>query len=325
MYINSPLSILPVDLLRTKILWVTHDLDKTINSQTNFDDFKKIASTEAARLKKHLDEWAKRNLPEENVIFWAKNVFKEYEILFNEWRELYKTEFNYNSLDPEAVYNVIKTRRSIRRWLNKSVPEKLIKKMLQAANWAPSACNRQSCRYIVLRDNFQKQLIVNLREKWLQNAPVLIFIGTDKRNYLPEEINYVPYMDASMATQNMLLMAHSLGLGAVVVKTAGWDINVARSKGYSQKIAEMNIGLNLPSFFIPVSLVAIGYAVQTPKAPARLSYNKVVFHEKYNNVKQEIISVNIQNNTKIIIKQLIISILKKVAKKAGLRAYFSLH
>lgn len=322
--IESSITYIPNDLLRTKICWLAHDLDKTINSTTENNLFKKIGTHEAAGLRAYLDEWMKRKLPNEEVIIWAENVFKEFEIIVSGGKERYNLEFDYNELDPEAVFNVIKTRRSIRRWKNKSIPKELVRKVIEAGQWAPSACNRQSCRYIVLEEKSHKQLIVNLREHWLKDAPILIFVGVDKRNYLLEEINYVPYMDASVAIQNMLLLAHAIGLGAVLCKTAEWDINVARSEKYTNDLSAMYSGLNIPPYFIPVAIIALGYPERYPLEPKRLPYDSVTFYEQYSTEDQVFTFTETRKGIKKKIKYMVIRIIKRVARTFGIQAYLTI-
>ena len=106
----------------------------------------------------------------------------------------------------------------------------------------------------------------------------------NRRNYLKNEIKYVPYMDCSMASQNMLLMAHALGLGAVIVKTTGWEIYSAKSAKYLNMIKKMFMSLNLPDYFIPVSIIALGFPERIPNTPPRLPYENVVHYNKYSEV-----------------------------------------
>jgi len=277
----SPYNVLPIDLLRTRISWTAHDLDKTINAQIDINRLKSIGDNESRILTKALQEWDKREYRDDEIIKWARGVLEEYYLIVKDGKESVRDNISEYKFNPEQIFELIKTRRSVRRWEQKSVSNDLIKQILEAASWAPSACNRQSCRYIVLQNEQQKQLLVNLREEWLKHAPVIIFVGSDKRNYLPVEYDYVPYMDAAVATQNMLLMAHALGLGATMVKCTGWDLLEGRSHNYSRKILNMYEGLNLPKHFIPVAIVALGYPLRFPKEPARLSIESTVVFEKY--------------------------------------------
>jgi len=162
------------------------------------------------------------------------------------------------------------------------IPNTVIEKLIEAATWAPSAGNRQSVRYIVLVEDDQKMSLVNLRESFLGKAPLLIFIGTDRRNYYPEEVDIVLYLDASVATQNILLMAHAMGLRAVMVKCTNVDIKMDAtwSGGHERKkaINEMYLKLNLPKYFLPAVIVALGYPKRVPKTPPRLSKEGVRFY-----------------------------------------------
>jgi len=58
------------------------------------------------------------------------------------------------------LLNIIKTRRSIRKYKLQEVPEEQINKLLEAARWAPSAVNTQPWKFIVVRDNEIKKKIV---------------------------------------------------------------------------------------------------------------------------------------------------------------------
>ena len=280
--IESNIKELPKDLLRTKISWAAHDLDKTINAYANKTQFFLIAKNESKKLEECLNEWAIRKLEEEDLILWARNVQSEYLSVVKKATEINYINYDFSNLNPDSIYEIIKTRRSVRRWKEYPVPPDLIKKIIEVAQWAPSACNRQSCRFIILEDEDQKKALTNLREDWLKFAPVIIFVGADKRNYLKNEIDYVPYMDASMAAQNMLLMAHALGLGAVTVKTTGWEIHERRSDKYINMINNMVSSLQLPEYFIPVSIIALGFTARIPCAPARLPFNSVVHYNKFN-------------------------------------------
>ncbi len=276
----SSITLMPQDLLRTKISWLAHDLDKTINAKIDFKRFKQVALNESQKLEESLKEWESRNFLNDELILWAKEVLFDYETILNERKECNTININYSEFSPEMVIKLIKTRRSIRRWEKRPLSRDIILKLIEAGQWAPSACNRQSCRYIVLDDDSQKQLLVNLREEWLTYAPVLIFIGTDKRNYLPIEYDYVPYMDASMAAQNILLMAHALGLGATIIKTSAWDMIDGKSRNYSTKLIDMYEGLNIPSYFIPVAIIAVGYPARIPKEPKRLPIDSIMHYNK---------------------------------------------
>jgi len=327
--IESNIQELPNDLLKTKISWLAHDLDKTINTYINTDNFFLIAPKEANELDRFLDEWAIRKLENDKIVLWAIKVHNEYLSIVSKGIETNFVDFDFSKINSDSLYEIIKTRRSVRRWKNKRIPSDYIKKIIKAAQWAPSACNRQSCRFIILEDKNQKKVLTNLREDWLKFAPIIIFVGADKRNYLKNEIDYVPYMDASMATQNMLLMAHSLKLGAVTVKTTGWEIHEGRSYEYNKMIDNMVSSLQLPEYFIPISIVALGFPDRIPYAPTRLPFKSVAYYNKFNqseesnSFKRYDDKINYFENTKKnktnFTKNLIFRISRKLLSFLGIR------
>jgi len=118
------------------------------------------------------------------------------------------------------ILDFIKSRRSIRKFLNKPVEKELISQILEAARWAPSAGNCQPWRFLAVTDKKKTQKFDPFfHQPWVLNAPAIIVVmaspeDTFKR-YGPNSIWYI--QDCAAASQNMLLMAHGLGLGAVWV------------------------------------------------------------------------------------------------------------
>jgi nitroreductase len=74
------------------------------------------------------------------------------------------------------VFDAIKNRRSVRSYSKKAIPDDVMAKMRQALRWAPSACNFQPWRFILVSDAKLKQGIVEAAHNWswLADAPVII-------------------------------------------------------------------------------------------------------------------------------------------------------
>ena len=118
-----------------------------------------------------------------------------------------------------VVQKLIWERRSVRDWVpDKPVPEEMIQEILEAGRAAPTGCNLDIVRFIVIRDTETAKMV------WSDiptpmNSCVLIVICYDTRVY--ETIGHdklVPHnmlYDAAAAGDHMCLMAHALGLGAV--------------------------------------------------------------------------------------------------------------
>jgi len=109
--------------------------------------------------------------------------------------------------------SLIKTRRSIRLFQDKKIDRKTAKKIIEIATYAPSACNIQGWRFIVVDDQTKKQEIVDHGGSInIKNAPLGILVLYDNRTKNTEYADDV--QSAAAAIQNMLLKIHDLGLSA---------------------------------------------------------------------------------------------------------------
>lgn len=128
------------------------------------------------------------------------------------------------------VLENIKTRRSVRSYLDKPVPKDLIEKVLEAGNYAPTGNNRQAWRFVVVTEaEMRSKLYDTAYANWKK------FFDNIKKNS-PEHYEKVKHygemkdpvyyeapcvifvigsspLDCAMVTENMMLAAHSLGLG----------------------------------------------------------------------------------------------------------------
>lgn len=105
-------------------------------------------------------------------------------------------------------------RRSIRSYQQKQISEQELDSVLQAAEYAPSAMNQQSSKFVVVQNKEIMQKLIELGKKATNNekspfygAPTLILVFAEKDNIAP--IN-----DASLALENMFLAATSLNLAS---------------------------------------------------------------------------------------------------------------
>lgn len=185
------------------------------------------------------------------------------------------SEENKNASDTsidkcQAAIENIMTRTSIRQYKNQPVEQEKIDVMLKAAMAAPSAVNLQPWHFIVITD---KKTIDLLSGKQPTNAPLLIAMcGDTDKTTMPDGKGKLPdfwVQDVSAATQNLLLAAHALGLGAVW--TGVYPV--------MERTAEVANVLNCPSNIVPVAVVRIGYPDESPEPKNKfkeenISYNK---------------------------------------------------
>lgn len=159
----------------------------------------------------------------------------------------------------------IRTRRSIRAYTEAAVTQDDLDTMLAAAMSAPSAGNQQPWHFIVVDDRAILDRIAEVHPyaKMSAQAPLGIVVCGDRN-----EEKYPGYwvQDCSAATQNLLLAAHELGLGAV------WCGVYPRD----ERVAEIRQLFTLPDNVMPLAFVVIGYPAQFPPPADR--YRKERIH-----------------------------------------------
>ncbi|MCX7910168.1 MAG: nitroreductase family protein [Endomicrobia bacterium] len=138
--------------------------------------------------------------------------------------------------------DIIKTRRSIRKYIQKPIPDEIINQILDCARYAPTANNKQPWLFIVIKNNDLKTQIAELTDygKFIKEAYCCIAVFCEDTKYYLE--------DGSAATQNILLAAWSFGIGSCWI--------AGDKKFYAEKIKEL---LSLEAKYKLVSLISLGY------------------------------------------------------------------
>ena len=170
----------------------------------------------------------------------------------------------------QAAIENIMTRTSIRKYKDQPIEQEKIDIMLKAAMAAPTALNMQPWHFIVIDD---KKTIDLLSGQQPTKAPLLIAVcGDTNKTTMPDGKGKLPdfwIQDVSAATENLLLAAHALGLGAVW--TGVYPV--------MERTAEIANVLNCPNNIVPVAVVRIGYPDESPQPKNKfneenISYNK---------------------------------------------------
>ena len=148
-------------------------------------------------------------------------------------------------------------RRSIRRYTRERVSPEMVEKLLQAAMAAPSAGNEQPWEFILLRDTAVREQITAFHPYagMLPEADVAIVVCGDTRR---EKYPGFWVQDCAAATQNILLQAEALGLGAVWLGVYP----------LAKRVKPLQELLHLPDTVIPLAIIPIGYPGEA-KAPAQ--------------------------------------------------------
>jgi len=156
------------------------------------------------------------------------------------------------------------TRRSIRKYDDRELPNDLLEELIKYGMYAPSACNKQPRHFIIIKERKLLNEIADFHPnaKMLKNAPCAILICGDEIK--AHDKGYWP-VDCSAATQNILIGAHARGLGAC------WLGIYPRE----ERIATMKKIMNLPDHIHAFSLISLGYPAETPRIPQRFDASRI--------------------------------------------------
>ncbi len=146
------------------------------------------------------------------------------------------------------IIEVIKTRRSIRKYLKKEIPNEVMMDILDCARLAPSAHNNQPWRFVVVTDQLIKERLTKITKygKFIKEAYAIIAVLCDKTSDHMFE-------DACAATENMILAAWHYGIGTCWIGTY--------QRPHSRETKDL---LNCPDSYELINLVTIGYPDEMP-------------------------------------------------------------
>ena len=169
----------------------------------------------------------------------------------------------------------IMTRRSVRKFENRQIPDEMLEKIIRAGTYAPSALSLQPWAFVVVQDQeFLKRVsdycipillsrvknahegLSDLFRSLLEsrdysiyyNAPTVIMIVGKTKSRFRE-------IDCSLCAGNMMLAAHALGIGSCWIGST--DV------AYDNK--ELMAGFRIPEGYSPVGTISFGYPAETPR------------------------------------------------------------
>ncbi len=145
-------------------------------------------------------------------------------------------------------YDIVESRYSCRKYAPTDVPREIILAILEAAQKAPSACNRQPWSFIVITDAEGRQLVQKSYDRpWIASAPVyIIACGLHDQAWVrPADGKDHTDIDVAIAIEHMCLAATSLDLATCWV--CNFDTTLITQ------------GLNLPPNVEPIAIIPLGY------------------------------------------------------------------
>jgi len=169
---------------------------------------------------------------------------------------------------------VIKNRRSHRKFTEDIVDDEIIERVIEAARLAPTWSNMQGARYIVVKNKTQiKEIADAYKQKWIEHVPMLIVVCIAP-NKSGKNINGLEYftVDAAICMEHIVLAATNEGLGTCCIGLFN-----------EEKIKEV---LSIPEKVRVIALTPLGYSKYTPREQIRKPIEQICFSEKYgSNIK----------------------------------------
>lgn len=162
-----------------------------------------------------------------------------------------------------SFLDTVKSRRSVRDYADREVPREMIDRCVEAAGYAPTACDSQGWRFIIARGPLRERIVSEclgqrpVPNRWASKAPVIVVIAFARSlvtHRIGARLKGTRYdlIDAGIAGEHFVLQAAELGLGTCWI---GWF-----RKRRLRKI------LDLPSSWEVAALLTLGFPSSEPVA-----------------------------------------------------------
>jgi nitroreductase len=168
------------------------------------------------------------------------------------------------------VMNAIRTRKSVRMFLDQPVEQEKLDLVLEAARLAPSASNRQEWRFVIVRQPETRKLLAGIAasQGHVCNAPVVIVACADTDEHMLQNGQLCYPIDIAIALDHLSLAAVELGLGSCWVGAYDED-----------KVRQL---LGIPQKIRVVQLMPLGYSADlSPVEKERLKLDQIVRYEHW--------------------------------------------
>lgn len=173
------------------------------------------------------------------------------------------------------IFQAITGRRSVRAFKPDPVSEEILVKILEAAQWAPSAGNMQARDFIVVEDQDTKVKLAEASwgQYFIAEAPVVVVVCANlersAQRYGERGRALYAVLDAAAAVENLLLAAYALGLGTCWIGAFD-DDRVKRI-------------LSLPDHVRPIAIIPVGYPGRQPRPTPRIPVARITYKDRYGN------------------------------------------
>ena len=163
--------------------------------------------------------------------------------------------------------DVLLKRRSVRKFLDTPIPDEYIDELLHAAMSGPSACNKTPWEFYVVKNSEKLGEVKKASLFSRFDSPLVIVVCGNLSRALPMQLAEYWIQDCSAATENILLRATDLGLGAV------W----CGAHPQHKVVKKIKDALELPEKHIPLGIIHIGYPAESPEPRDQYDEKRVHF------------------------------------------------
>ena len=198
------------------------------------------------------------------------------------------------------LLELISKRKSVRKYLNKNIPDEDLRKVLEAGRLAPSWMNVQSWKFILVKSQENKDLLseLSIGQQQVKNADALIVCIADTNAWEEAKITHIknPALNPALQCENgilirtmeqviypisyMMLTAESLGISSCIIGAMGNEVTQIQPEIYA-KVKET---LNLKEGQILSTIITLGYdANPTETVKQRKDFDDVIALEKLGN------------------------------------------
>jgi nitroreductase len=169
------------------------------------------------------------------------------------------------------VLDVIQKRRSVRKYKEDPIPEKTLRRVLEAARLAPSGSNIQPWKFIIVKDKALKEKLAQASagQFFMAEAPIIIVGCGFPDNCYAHMGRYMKSwsVDVTIALEHLILQAQEEGLGTCWIG--------------SFEEEEVKAILNIPENVKVLALTPLGYPDEIPRFRGRKSLDEIISYDRF--------------------------------------------
>ncbi len=204
---------------------------------------------------------------EDQSYIWASEKLEKYQDMQETGIPMKMEPPQKPSINEAELYQHIKSRRSIRRFLGDTIDREKLVLLAEALQWCPTSCNKQPGKIFFAEGAELVKKCMQLcagGKGFSGDIPVFMCFCADIRGYdMPHEV-MLPYVDLGLGVQNVNLMAHSMGLATTMLS---WAQSSAKEEKELKKI------LKIPSHYHIIVNGVCGYPETGAPIPERRAPN----------------------------------------------------